>query len=319
VTEQRKRWRIIDLLNWTTEHLQKKGIDSPRLTTERLLAHVLGMRRVELYLQYDRLLTSAELQAFKTVLQRRLRREPLQYVLGETEFYGLRFKVTPAVLIPRPETEVLVEQVIHRVRSQYGTEAEVVILDVGTGSGNIAVALAHHLKRARVTAVDLSSEALAVARENAALHAVEERIDFVEADFAEFAGRAAARGLRFDVVVSNPPYVDAAEFDTLAPEVREHEPRMALVPEGDVLSFYRTLAEWAPRLLSSPGVVAVEVGLGQAEAVRNLFAQHKLEYTETYQDLSGIERVVLAAAELVQAGGVEPEYEAAGPKEPVTD
>ncbi len=294
--EQKRRWRIIDLLKWTSEHLEEKKFDNPRLTAERLLGHVLGLRRVELYLQYDRLLTRAELESFKILLKRRLRHEPLQYVLGETEFFGLRLKVSPAVLIPRPETEVLVEQVIDWVGRLFGKESPIELLDVGTGSGNIAVALAHHLPGARVTALDVSPEALSVARENVSLNAVEGRVRLVEADFVEFARQAVASAERFEGIVSNPPYVSATEFENLAPEIREHEPRRALMPAGEPLGFFRALAEWALRLLKPGGFIGVEVGFGQAGSVRSIFEEHGLVGLQVHRDLSGIERVVLASA-----------------------
>lgn len=294
MSEARKRWRLIDLLQWTSEHLDKKGFDSPRLTAERLLAHVLRLQRVDLYLQFDRLLTGRELQEFKSLLQRRLRHEPLQYILGETEFFGRRFKVTPAVLIPRPETEILVEETLRHVARLFQAEQPIQILDVGTGSGNIAVTLAAELPAAVLTALDVSAAALAVAQENALDHEVKERLEFIEAAFVDFARQAVAAGIRFDVLVSNPPYVADTDLETLAPEVRDYEPRAALVAEGDVLGHFRELATWGPRLLRSPGLLAVEVGLGQAETVRQLFQEQGFSAVRVRPDLSGIDRVITA-------------------------
>lgn len=289
-----RSWRIIDLLDRATEHLKEKGIDSPRLNAERLLAHVLDLERVDLYLQFDRPLIPQEVHGFKEQLRRRLRREPLQYILGQVEFLGLRFRVTPAVLIPRPETEVLVEEVLGLAQRRFGSSPSIRILDVGTGSGNIAVSLARELANARVTALDISGDALGVARENASYHNAHSRVEFVQADFVDFARQAAGEGRRFEVIVSNPPYVASEELEHLDPEIRRYEPRLALVAEEDVLSCFRQLSLWAPRLLQRPGFVAVEAGYGQAASVTELFRREGFSMLEIQRDLAGIERVILA-------------------------
>lgn len=273
-------WTVLKVLQWTANYLQQAGVDNGRLDGELLLAATLGLDRVGLYLNYDRPMEPAELEGFREFVKRRARREPLQYILGTTEFWSLPFKVTPAVLIPRPDTEILVEEALKRADDAPS------ILDVGTGSGAIAVALAHELPAAQVVAVDCSPEALAVARDNAALNGVDGRIAFQEGDlFAlEFA--------EYDLVLSNPPYIPVADIPTLMPEVRDHEPRGALVGGEDGLEAYRALARQAPTLLRAQGWLLVEVGVDQAEAVAELLETAGLGHIAVRADYAGIPRVV---------------------------
>jgi len=278
--------------------LQAAGVDTPRLDAELLLAHILHTNRTALFPHPERPLTADEAARFDAALQRRLRREPLPYITGTREFLDLTFRVTPAVLIPRPETEVLVETVADRLSAAAGREYPFHLLDVGTGSGCIAIGLAHLLPRATVVAVEPSSAALAVARENAAAVGVLERMEWLCASFLE---AVADRAGEFDAVVSNPPYISEPDLAALQPEVRDWEPRQALTGGPDGLDLIRTLAAHAPRLLrpvgsgSAPGLLALEMALGQAERVVALLqATSQYAEIETVPDLSGIPRVCLA-------------------------
>ncbi len=283
-----KRWRIIDLIQWTTQFFEKRHIENPRLNAERLLSGALGLDRVQLYLQFEKILTHNELDVFRAFVKRRINKEPLQYILGETEFMSLKFKVSPSVLIPRPDTEALVEAVLREIPE----DLPVRILDIGTGSGNIAVSLAHYLKASRVSAVDISGEALELARENAALNQVESRIQFIQEDLfsPDFLMRTEED---FDVVVSNPPYISEAEFSALPDEVRLFEPHTALRDGSDGLTFHRRIVDLSEHLLRSGGKLYLEVGMGQAPRVAALLTQTGFESVQTIRDLAGIERVVV--------------------------
>ena len=273
-------WTVLKVLKWTSGYLAERGIGNGRLDAELLLADLLQLDRVGLYLNFDRPLTAAELADFRERVGRRARREPLQYILGRSEFWSLPFRVGPAVLVPRPDTEVLVEEALARA------VPAACILDVGTGSGAIAVALAHELPAARLTAVDISSEALAIAAENARTNGVAERIDFATADL-----HVLPEGT-FDLVVANPPYIPAADLAELMPEVRDYEPQLALHGGADGLDAYRALARQASRLLVTGGWLLVEVGVGQAAAVQELLAAAGLGELFCRNDYAGIPRVV---------------------------
>jgi release factor glutamine methyltransferase len=282
-----RQWTVLELLEWTAGHLSERGFDEARLTVDLLLAHVLRLRRLDLYLQFDRVLLPDELAAFRGMYERRLTHEPLQYILGETEFMGLKLKLGRAALIPRPETEQLVE---HAVAASAGLGKEdLQILDVGTGSGNVALALAQRLPGARVTSIDNSSEALLLAARNAADNRIT-GVTFLEADI--FGSLMDDRV--FDLIVSNPPYVSAGEYACLEPEVRDFEPRLALTDGGDGLRFHRRIADRARALLRQGGLVFVEVGYNQAEAVREIFERQGLGNIVIHRDFAEIKRVVSA-------------------------
>ncbi len=281
-------WTVVELIRWTTGYLEEKGFEDARLQVERLLAHVLNCDRVGLYLQFDRPLTPEELGSFKVLLKRRLAREPLQYVLGECDFHGIHLKVDHRALIPRPETEQLVD----RCLDLFAGRRPARVLDVGTGSGNIVLALAEAWPEAEFVAVDLSREALALAVENAQALDLANRIRFLEADV--FSGEFVERvGRGFDLVVSNPPYVRPEEWSALQPEISRYEPRLALVAGPDGLHFYRRLAAIARGLLKKGGWLAVEIGDDQATNVRAIFEASGLQELATYQDLAGKDRVVI--------------------------
>jgi release factor glutamine methyltransferase len=259
-------WTVLTVLKWAHSYLQAKNVSEPRAAAEVLLAHGLGCNRLELYLRHDQPLSDGELSCYKNLLKRRLAHEPTQYITGHQEFWSLDFLVNPAVLIPRPETELLVEAVLRYARGSEGQVRR--ILDLGTGSGVLAVVLARELPEARVVAVDRAGAALKLARENARRQGVAERVAWVLGDLA---GALAPKGI-FDVLVSNPPYVPTGDWEQLPPEIREHEPRLALDGGADGLEIIRGLSAAAPALLRPGGLLALEVGQGQAEQVQRLLA-----------------------------------------------
>lgn len=273
-------WTVLKVLRWTAGYLQEKGVDGARLDAELLLAEVLQLDRVGLYLNYDRPLEAGELAAYRQLVGRRARREPVAYILERSEFWSLPFEVCPGVLIPRPDTEVLVEEALARAAGDSR------ILDVGTGSGAIAVALAHELSDARLLAIDLSEAALAVAQKNARSNGVGERIVFQPADLHQLPVGP------FELIVANPPYIPQPEMAALQPEVRDYEPQLALAGGDDGLDCYRALAAQASGCLSHGGWLLLEVGIGQAEAVQQLLSQAGLEEIFCRNDYAGVSRVV---------------------------
>ena len=272
-------WTIRRVLDWTKSYLAEKGVENARLETEWLLSAALGRDRVGLYVSLDQPLNPDELAVCREFVTRRAKREPLQYILGTQEFYGLDFVVTPAVLIPRHDTEVIVEESLLRVP---GARA---VLDIGVGSGCIAVALAKNLPDAQVCGVEQSPEALALAQKNAERHGV--RVTLFEGSlFEPFVGQ------HFDLIVSNPPYIPTADLDTLQPEVREFEPLQALDGGPDGLHFYRLIVPAAPEHLVPGGWLLMEIGIGQADAVLGMLERAGFGESFTAKDPNGIERVV---------------------------
>lgn len=252
-----------------------------------LLMHSLGIDRAALIAHPERSLTREQLADIQRLIERRLRFEPIQYILGSQEFYGLPFKVAPAVLIPRPETETLVEAVVTHFQS-VPARAPIRIADIGTGSGAIAVALAHSLPQAEITALDLSPEALKIAHENAGTNAVADRIRFLESDLLA----AIAGELPFDAIVSNPPYIPLSDAPTLHPQVREFEPAQALFAGPDGLEIYTRLIPQAHALLKPGGLLAFEIGHGQRDAIAALLATWR--NVSFIPDLQQIPRVAVA-------------------------
>ncbi len=273
-------WTLLKLLRWTTSYFTDKGIDNPRLDAELLLAHCLKLDRVGLYLNYDRPLLTAELDTIRPLVKRRGQREPLQYLLGSTEFWSLEFNVTPDVLIPRADTEVLVEEIL----SHAGSSGQ--LLDVGTGSGAIVISLATELKSWQLTGLDISLPALAVARENVEKHQLERRIELIEGTLAELPQQ------QYDLIVSNPPYIARSEWDALMPEVRCFEPELALLADNDGLICYQQLTAQASLRLKGGGWLLVEIGSQQAEAVQGLFSAAGLANLFVRDDYSKQPRVV---------------------------
>ena len=283
-------WTVLSLLQWADGFLAQKGYDESRLTSELLLSHVLGLPRLNLYLQFDRPLNQEELARFKGAFQRRLAHEPLQYIVGECEFMGLRIAVDKRVLIPRPETEDVVSCALDALRSRNGQS--LTILDIGTGSGNMAVALAKSLPRATVTAVDVSTDALDVARANAEAHGVH-NISFQRWDVL---GDLPA-DWRFDMIVANPPYVSLHDFESVQEEIRNYEPRQAVTDGGDGLKFIRRILGVAPKHLVPGGAVAMEIAYGQEGDARALASAAGLRQVDVRRDFVGVPRVLIAVWE----------------------
>jgi len=287
---------LSDLLNQATATLHRAGIPTPRLEAELIISHVAGVRRVTLF-SHPKMELPPDIEAsVEQAVRRRAERVPLPYITGYREFMGLRFMVTPQTLIPRPETEVLVETALAFLQDQKrdGAMAERRwVLDIGAGSGAVAVSLAHFLPEIRVVATDISWEALQVAKENATRLAVAPRVRFVCANLlSPFRATLPSPRGGFLVIVANLPYIPSEELPYLQPEVRDHEPRVALDGGSDGLTHYRQMIPEAARLLSAEGMLAVEVGLGQSEVVGGMFREAGLQQIEVIRDLAGIGRVV---------------------------
>jgi release factor glutamine methyltransferase len=284
VTMSEQKWTIGSILTWTKQYFTEKGVASPRLDAEVLLSHILGIDRIHLYVNFDQPLEVHELASFREAVKKRALRQPVAYIIGTKEFMGLTFAVTPAVLIPRPDTEILVENALGRLS---GLD-EPRVLDIGTGSGAIIVSLLAKLPAARGVGVDISAEALAVAKANADRLGAGERLELKQGDlFAPVAGRV------FDAIVSNPPYIAEGELAGLEAELR-YEPRVSLAGGADGLDFYRRLVSGGAALLKAGGFMALEVGAGQAAAVAAMATSASgLTVAEIAKDYAGIERVVV--------------------------
>ncbi len=280
-------WTIRRILAWIAKDFAERGIDTARLDGELIVAHALGLDRVRLYMDLDRPLSEEERAAIRALVKRRREREPIAYIVGFKEFWGRRFAVSPAVLVPRPDTETLVERALELVPS----DAEARVLDLCTGSGILGLTLAAERPLARVDLTDLSADALAVARRNTEALGLSERVRLFEGDL--FA--AVPEGSRYALITANPPYIAASELPSLPADVREHEPRQALIAGEDGFAIHRRLVEDAPRFLDPGGTILIEVGAGQAEALEALFAARpEVEATARHRDLAGIERAVEA-------------------------
>jgi release factor glutamine methyltransferase len=282
----------MDVLKQAAIFLENNKIEDARFNAERLLSHILGIARMDLYLQFERPLSPDERNAYKMLLKRRAAHEPLQYIIGQTEFMSLPFRVTPDVLIPRPETELLVEKAMEEVEHIFGTQKQITCLDIGTGCGNIAVSLAHYLQSTTIWAVDIEEAALTIARENALKNGVNEsihflQIDAIQKDFCQKIGK------RFDVVVSNPPYVSESEFENLPLEIKEFEPKRALDGGKDGLQFYRALSPCLNDLMKEPGVALSEIGANQAEGVIQIFSENFAGKIQTSRDYAHRDRIVI--------------------------
>ena len=279
---------VLEAIQKSTEFLAKKGVDSPRLQSELLLAHLLKMQRLKLYLEFARNLSDQETTALRELVQRRGNREPLQHILGTASFCGLEMKVNSSVLVPRPETELLAEEGWKFLNS-LGREST--FLDFGTGSGCIAISLCHHAQQARGWALDYSKEALTIAAANAANSSVAERITFVEGNGLS----AVSSNLRFDLIISNPPYIPSEEINTLQEEVRNYDPRSALDGGSDGLDFYRLLAKEAANHLAAQGKLMLEFGDGQERSLASIFASQGWTVDTIEKDYSRRPRILIAS------------------------
>lgn len=277
-------WRIDTILNWTRQYFSEKGVENPRLDAEVLLSHILGKDRLYLYVHFDQPLEGRELAAFREAVKKRAARLPIAYIIGVKEFMGLDFQVTPAVLIPRPDTEILVEKALKLLE---GTDNPA-ILDIGTGSGAICISMLVNLPSAKAVTVDISPEAIEVAKGNAEKHEVAKRLTFCQGDLFK-----PVQGQVFTAILSNPPYIPEADIKGLTPEVRK-EPNLALDGGADGLDFYRRIILEGRNYLVPDGFIAMEVGIGQARQVAALAKQSGFfTVSEIVTDYGGIERVVV--------------------------
>ena len=279
---------VLEAIQKSTEFLAKKGVESPRLQTELLLAHLLKMPRMKLYLNFDRVLTAPETDGLREFIKRRGQREPLQHIVGSTSFCGYEIAVSRHALIPRPETEILAElgwKFLSTRNLQPSTA-----LDFGTGTGCIAIALAAKCPNAKITALDVSPDALALAKQNALQNQVAERIEFLHGD--GFAALTATT--LFDLLVSNPPYIASAEIETLDPEVKDFDPRGALDGGADGLDFYRRLAVEAKPFLKVDGKIMLEFGDGQADDIKKILETETWVVEAMQEDYSQRARILIA-------------------------
>ncbi len=307
---------VLEAIQKSADFLAKKGVESPRLQTELLLAHLLKLPRMKLYLNFERTLKLPEVDALRELVKRRGQREPLQHITGSTSFCGLEIAVNRHALVPRPETEILAELgwqwlefTLQRVPEQPKGWTPTA-LDFGTGTGCIAIALAVKCPAAKITATDISADALALTKENAARNGVAERIEFLQGDGFVALFDASERGRlarelsgadtrtscprSFDLIISNPPYIPSAEIATLQPEVRDFDPRSALDGGGDGLDFYRLIASQAAAFLKPGGKIMLEFGDGQAEAIRRIFENEKWIVEAVKEDYSHRPRILVA-------------------------
>ena len=275
---------VLETIQKSADFLAKRGIDSPRLQAELLLAHLLKMPRMKLYLNFDRALSTAETDALREMVKRRGQREPLQHIIGSTSFCGYEIIVNRQALVPRPETEILAESGWTFLSPLNNATA----VDIGTGTGCIAIALAAKGANAKITATDISLEALALAKENVEKNKV--KVEFLQGDGVA----ALPKGLQFDLIISNPPYIATAEIDTLQPEVRDFDPRGALDGGVDGLDFYRRLAAEAKPFLKPGGKIMLEFGDGQAPAIRGIFENEKWIVEAVKEDYSQRARILIA-------------------------
>jgi release factor glutamine methyltransferase len=284
---------VLEAIQRSGEFLGRKGVESPRLQAELLLAHVLKLKRMQLYLSFERSLSEAETAQYRDSIQRRGEREPLQHIIGSTNFCGLEIAVNRHVLVPRPETELLAEQgwmFLNTIDAKAGRPPRA--LDLGTGSGCIAIALAARCATAELTAIDKSTEALNVARKNADARGVIDRIQFLHGD----AFAALENDRRFDLIISNPPYIPSAEIATLQPEVRDFDPTAALDGGADGLAFFQLIGEAGRSFLDPAGKCMVEFGDGQAAAVKKIFLEQKWIVDAVIEDYTRRPRIMIASA-----------------------
>jgi len=274
---------VLEAINLSTDFLQKKGIQSPRINAELLLASVLKCKRLQLYLSFDRPLKQNELDDYREMIKRRSSFEPLQYITGYVEFYNLEFKVNPAVLIPRPETEILVETIIGNCNDK------ITVLDIGSGSGIIGISLAVNLQNSNVYCTDISDDAIILAKENAKRHNVISRTSFIihniisqPIDFISVV----------DVVVSNPPYISKNDFNSLQKEIKNFEPRYALTDESDGFAFFNIIAAKAKNKLNYGGKLFFEIAEGQSSTVKNILQENSFSDIKIVKDYQNIDRVI---------------------------
>lgn len=276
---------VLEVIKLSTEYLQKKGVESPRANAEILLAEILKCKRLELYLSFDKPLADLEVQNYREAIRKRGLRIPLQYIVGNVEFYGLNLIVNENVLIPRPETELLVEKIINDLDKL----SNIKILDIGVGSGNISLSILKNIPNANVVAIDISEKALEVAKQNAELNSVDSNIEFKLFDIMN---EDIKKLDKFDLIVSNPPYVSAMDYETLEPELKIYEPKIALTDNSDGISFYKHIIGVSSLLLNNPGKIYFEVGISQSKQVQKYFEDKMFDKVSITKDYAGIDRII---------------------------
>ena len=300
MAENKQIWTVGRILKWTEQYFAQKGVENPRLDAEVLLSHVLGKPRIYLYVHFDEPLQAGELAAYRGMIRQRIDHVPVAYILGEKEFMGLTFAVTPDTLVPRPDTEILVQAAAERLKSRQAAEPDepdkkvLRFADIGTGCGAVCLSVLNFTEGTEADTVDISPAARAVAERNAESFGLAERIAFYTGDML-----APIKDQRYAAILSNPPYIPDADIAGLAPEVRCKEPMTALAGGADGLAFYRRLCAEAPAMLEDGGFMAFEVGIHQAGDVAALAKKNPLvTRTEIIRDYAGIERVVVAWKEM---------------------
>jgi release factor glutamine methyltransferase len=276
---------VLEVIKLSTEYLQKKGVESARANAEILLADILKCKRLELYLAFDKPLAEKEVEIYREAIRKRGLRIPLQYIIGNVEFYGLKIFVNENVLIPRPETELLVEQMIKELEVNLILK----ILDIGVGSGNISIAISKNLPNSNVVGIDVSEEALKIAKQNVQSHNLENRIEFKLFDVLKSDVEVLGK---FDVIVSNPPYVSENDFNNLEPELKIYEPKIALSDNADGISFYRKIILSSKILLNTNGKLYFEMGKDQYIDISKMMSDAGFTKIKITKDYSGIERII---------------------------
>lgn len=273
-----KIWTIQELLDWLIAQLGKSEITSPKQNAETIISHVLQMKRLDIYLHLEKEISDVQFNTVLKISARRKKHEPLQYILGETEFYGYKIKVSNNVLIPRPETELLVEKIIDNEKNVRN------ILDIGTGSGAIAIALARNLNDIKIDAVDISETALKIAKQNTQLNNVE--INFFQSDiFENVTGK-------YDLIISNPPYISQTEYELLPKEIKDHEPKSALQADNNGLYFYNKILQNAKEYLTESGKIYFEIGYDQAKKITGIAKENGFSNIQVFKDLNGFDRIM---------------------------
>lgn len=277
--------KVLDAIKLSTDFMEKKGVQSPRLNSELFLADILKCKRLELYINFERPLTTAETDTLRNYISRRGKLEPLQYIIGSVEFYGLEFKVNPSVLVPRQETEILIETIINSLGCDFAGN----ILDIGTGSGIIPITLASHIPSANFSALDISPEALETALVNAKLNSASERIDFINGNIFD---KQLSFNNKFDVIISNPPYISVEDSQNLQEELTVYEPKIAYCDNSDGFTFYREIIGRAKDYLTPKGKLFFEAGEGQAKYIAQLMETNGFGNIKIIKDYLTIERVI---------------------------
>jgi len=293
------QWTIRKLIDWMVGFFTEKGIDSPRLTADLLLSHTLEMKRIELYMHFDKVLDPDSLAKLRDLVKRCSQHEPYAYLIGRTEFYSLQINVNKDCLIPRPETELLVEHAIEFLRTKTDKKTPKKICDLCTGSGCIAIAIAKNFKDCSVIATDICDKALSIAAQNIEYHNLTDKIELLQGDLFE----PIIHGLdddKFDLIVSNPPYISESEMQLLQPNVKDHEPEKALYGGVDGFDIYERIIEQIPNHLAEDGALMMEIGYKQAAGIKELLAPI-FKYITIEKDISDNDRIVIASNKAIKA------------------